>query len=1648
MKHLVSYVLLLLTLYTRLSEAQQNDGLIRPQSFLASNDIFGVRVFVENKGQFFYNNRIGDSTLFVYDDGAEKIHFTKSGIVHELNKVYVASEEQMEDAEKGKPIKLKPNEQYFVKMKWAGADFSHLSIEASEKQHHYMTYGGPEYNSACYKKITYRNVYPNTDVEFTVPMDKPHGIKYSVIFHSGADVSNYKVLYSGDAYKIKLKDGELKIRTPLEPIVEHTPSSFYQNGESLASEFLLNGDTSEILFPKGYDAGRDVVFDPWVTSVTGLSSHNHAFDVDYDFGGNTYIYGGSSPFKVSFYNMAGSLQWTFSGVVITPFWNGVTYPSNFGVDRLNSKTFIGQGWVTNPGASVVRLNSSGNYDNLITTPTSQYNEIWDFGFHCTTADVFILGGGTSSNITAATINTVNGSLNTATFNPSIANTNQDIVSHAIDDQGNLFVYYTGFAVNNKISKISPTFNGNLYLVPSGINVFGEFSNKSTYQGIVAGSSNGFNCLAVNANYLFYWDGATVAAYNKNTGSMVASSAISGMIAKRQGGIAVDDCNNIYLGGNGNIMCYNFNGTSFSSLTAIPIANSPYVYDLKLNRSTKMLYASGATFVGVFSAVVSNTCNSVISLCAFNQAGVAASSTSITCATLGSATVSANAGIGPFSYTWIPSGQTSSVATGLSPGTYTIVVYDAGSSSNYSTTVSFVSATPLSGSVYNSFMLGCNGVNNGTAAVTNLTGGSGNQSYLWTDGTTTYSTASVSGLGAGQYTVTVTDALTGCVFAPSFTIYAPPVLQGLISASSLTACVNTSISLNAIGSGGVPPYTYTFSTGAANSSLVVNHALASTYIYSLTLKDANNCTSTSTIALDYVPTPSLVVSNVSICPLETGTLSALGATSYTWNGVSTGSSFTANPLVNTQYTVLGSAFSCTSSTTASIILKPVPTPSFVSNSPLCQGMSLQFGASTGTAFVWSGVNGYTSSLQNNVLSAAHPSLNGQYQVTVTAANSCTASAQGSVTVYPTPTLSAAGSTVCVTQSVNLYGSSVAGASYVWTGPNAYVSLQQNPLISNPAVSASGYYTLKVTSPQGCTNTAQAHVTVTPMPVISFTSNSPQCTGKTLMFNASASTGALQYLWSGPNNFTSSLVNPNISNINLSHTGQYSLSLSAGPCSLSSALNVSVHPLPQPVAFNSGPVCEGKAFQLGVNSSGLTYSWTGPGTYSSSQQNISFSGATLNHTGLYSVLVTDANNCQNSSSTSLTVLQNPVLNATGEQVCFKEPALLGVTGASTYYWQGPASYTASGSGPIIPSAINTQVWTYTVTGTAQNGCTAVATATVNTWPLPVASITLNPRVCVKSTVYLKGQGGLLYHWEGPLGYLSDVQNPSFTAWNAGMSGNYTLMVTDANGCRGFSSAPLVVDPEPTGEIQADRLRGCVPFCSGFSVQTTGGAALHNTLWEIGQQVYNGAVLNHCFNQPGNVEIKTSFESDQNCKGNLSLIIEVYPLPEAGFTYSPAKPVENQDLVFFTNQSKGEYQSKWTWSFNDGGQRKGENCSYLFSEAGVYVIALQVENKWACADTLIKTIEVLPDYNVYVPNAFTPNGDGLNDTFFPVLRGVKTFQMDVFDRWGALIFGSNSPEHVWDGTYRGEACKQDVYNYRLHILNNRGEEKDYTGNINLYR
>ena len=110
--------------------------------------------------------------------------------------------------------------------------------------------------------------------------------------------------------------------------------------------------------------------------------------------------------------------------------------------------------------------------------------------------------------------------------------------------------------------------------------------------------------------------------------------------------------------------------------------------------------------------------------------------------------------------------------------------------------------------------------------------------------------------------------------------------------------------------------------------------------------------------------------------------------------------------------------------------------------------------------------------------------------------------------------------------------------------------------------------------------------------------------------------------------------------------------------------------------------------------------------------------------------------------------------------------------------------------------------------------------------------------------------------------------------------------------------------------------------------------------------------------------------------------------------------------------------------------------------------VKNTWGCADSIVKAITVAPDFNVFVPNVFTPNGDGENDIFLPISTGVKFYDLTVFDRWGKRVFQTFDLKNGWDGKFNGEPCQNEVYVWKIKVSSLSGEMKEMNGHITLLR
>jgi gliding motility-associated-like protein len=182
----------------------------------------------------------------------------------------------------------------------------------------------------------------------------------------------------------------------------------------------------------------------------------------------------------------------------------------------------------------------------------------------------------------------------------------------------------------------------------------------------------------------------------------------------------------------------------------------------------------------------------------------------------------------------------------------------------------------------------------------------------------------------------------------------------------------------------------------------------------------------------------------------------------------------------------------------------------------------------------------------------------------------------------------------------------------------------------------------------------------------------------------------------------------------------------------------------------------------------------------------------------------------------------------------------------------------------------------------------------------------------------------------------------------------------------------------------------------------------------------------------------------------VLNLHAKPKAGFTVAPQKPIERIDELQFTNTSSGDNIVSYKWYFDDLSESlvKSKNTTRIYEDAGTYVVAMVVENMYACKDTMTRPLVIASDFALYVPNTFTPNDDNFNDVFLPVARAIKSYDLKVYDRWGHERFHSKSLESGWDGRFSGELCKQDVYTWVIEVSTNNGDAVKRSGTVTLLR
>jgi gliding motility-associated-like protein len=915
---------------------------------------------------------------------------------------------------------------------------------------------------------------------------------------------------------------------------------------------------------------------------------------------------------------------------------------------------------------------------------------------------------------------------------------------------------------------------------------------------------------------------------------------------------------------------------------------------------------------------------------------------------------------------------------------------------------------------------------------------GATSYTWQPVNIIGPSVSFTPITTTTYTVLGTTTL-GCVGNGTATILvSPQPTANPISNSPV--CQGSQLSFSV---GAQSTYTWTGPNGFVSNlqNPIINPVtLAAMGNYTVGVTAPGGCTSQVVTSVTVNPSPTVTSTSGTVCLGFGTTLSASGANSYTWQpGNIIGSTATFTPASTTVYTVFGiSNNGCISQSTSTILvnLPPVNTPG--NNSPVCVGSAINFSTTTANNYLWIGPNSFTSTFQNPTIPNSSLLNSGTYTVILTSVAGCTQVSVTTVNVNPLPVLSTISSTTCagINTTINVSGA----ITYTWSNGGVTPSIIVNPTVQTT-------YTVVGASAAGCLSSATATVFMTPPLVVNLTSNGPICVGGTLNLTSNIGT---QWQWIGPNSFISNVQNPQIPSVGVSASGVYSVFVTNQQgCTGSSSINVIVNPLPIPQIISNSPVCANSSLQFnGVG--GVQFSWQGP-NWSSNNQNAQILSSSVNNSGTYTLTVTDANGCVKSTTTIATVNPLPTVSVNGATVCSGVGATLTANGGLTYSWQGP-NFTSNQQNPQFTNCNSSMTGYYYVFVTDANGCANNGNTYLQVFPPFTVQVTNNSPICEGKTLTLTGPANYGYIWSGPNGFTSNFVSPSIYDVTTFATGVYTLVAIDAGGCLGSAVTNVVVNTNPVISITSKANKLCTPSCITFTLNSN--QSLSNINWMFqNSTLYTSSTVQVCYNK-GGVYTSTATVTDINgCIGKTTYSIEVYQTPVADFVFNPLAPIEN-DGVNFIDVSYGSQFDNWYWFFNSTGlNSQTQNPSYVYTEQGAYPVTLIVETTKGCKDTITKVVNVKEGWAIWIPNVFTPNGDGINDIFGPKGYGISKYTISIFDRWGEEVFTTTDFTQGWDGRVHRTSelfpiCKDDVYTWLINLVNNQGKSHELKGHVTLIK
>jgi len=709
-----------------------------------------------------------------------------------------------------------------------------------------------------------------------------------------------------------------------------------------------------------------------------------------------------------------------------------------------------------------------------------------------------------------------------------------------------------------------------------------------------------------------------------------------------------------------------------------------------------------------------------------------------------------------------------------------------------------------------------------------------------------------------------------------------------------------------------------------------------------------------------------------------------------------------------------------------------------------------------------------------------------ELQVTSLQGCENTALSSVLVHPSPVaeFSLNKSMGCSPLEVQILNTSQGAITNNWTfgdgNSSSTSNLIQNHTYTNTQADQTSFaIRLDVTSTNGCTSTFSESVTVFPLVVADFNIiGNTGCSPHIVDFN-DISTGANTYRWEFDDGDFSTNRNTRHTFLNETTTPeQYNVLLiatsSLGCIDSSEYKPVYVNPRPN-ADFTLSQSSGCSPFQVGItnNTTGATsYNWfMSNGFYSYTDLASYTFRSTLNTIERIQMELVANNdyNCPDTSSQSVTLFPEvqAMFSLTPQSGC--SPLDVNFTNESTnaldFHWDFGDGVTHTDANPTHPfDNPTTQVQNFNVVLTAISdyGCENLYNTTVEVFPQPNADFDVTPNVLQypESTIQITNNtpGSWIFDWDfGDGTTLNNVANPlSHTFPDIG---EYSIQLTARSPMCEDTITQLVLIR--SGEIIVDydsSYAGCIPLEVKFYNKS------ENALWyswDFGDGTTSALLHpNHTYEESGTYVVELTAGNTIDEKVSRKHTVTVYPQPTAAFTVAPEIAFLPNAQVSFYNQS--DLGVEYLWYFGNGETSLDSETTYYYEQPGVYDVALVTISEHGCVDslTVVGAVKVNLQCELIFPNAFTPSeteGTGIynpevpevnNDIFHPVYQNILDYNLQIFNRWGELIFESNDINVGWNGYYHSVLSKQDTYVWQVEATCLGGNKIYDSGSVTLMR